>query len=108
MICAGTLALAACGSSEPNPPSGVDCSAVAPTTLAVGAFTVLDASQTACVRIPAAGAQETEHLYVALATEGRETTSGITAPYDLKGGNGLTASIAAPGGGFLDRVPPAA
>jgi hypothetical protein len=108
MICAGTLALAACGSSEPNPPSGVDCSAVAPTTLAVGAFTVLDASQTACVRIPAAGAQETEHLYVALATEGRETTSGITAPYDLKGGNGLTASIAAPGGGFFDRVPTAA
>jgi hypothetical protein len=106
---AGALAAAGCGSgSEPNPPSGVDCSAVAPSELAVGAFTVLDASQTACVRIPAPGAQEAAYLYVGLATEGRETQNGITANYDLKGGSGLTAAIGSPNLAALDQGPAAA
>jgi hypothetical protein len=107
-LVAGALVAAACGSNEPTPPTGVDCSGVSPTTLAVGAFTVLDASQTACVRIPAPGAAETEHLYFALATEGRETTNGITATYELKGGTGATASVAAPHKAVFDQVPTAA
>jgi hypothetical protein len=58
---------------------------------------VLDASQTACVRLPAAGNSETEHLFVALAGEGRETQNGVTAPFELDAGSGLTASVARPG-----------
>ena len=108
MLVAGALVAAACGGNEPTPPTGVDCSGVSPTTLAVGAFTILDASQTACVRIPAPGASETEHLYVALATEGRQATNGITATYELEGGTGATASVASPNGAVFDQVPTAA
>ena len=108
-LCAGALVAAACGGgSEPTQPTGVYCSAVSPTSLAVGAFTVLDASQTACVRFPAPGGVETEHLYVALATEGRQTTNGITATFDLEGGTGAMASVAPPGGALFDQAPTAA
>ena len=108
-LCAGALVAAACGGgSEPTQPTGVDCSAVSPTSLAVGASTVLDASQTACVRFPAPGGVETEHLYVALATEGRQTTNGITATFDLEGGTGAMASVASPGGALFDQAPTAA
>ena len=55
-LVASALVLVACG-SEPNPPAGVDCSAVSPTALSAGQYSVLDASQTACVRIPGAGSQ---------------------------------------------------
>ncbi|HET6578661.1 MAG TPA: hypothetical protein VFG66_10070 [Gemmatimonadales bacterium] len=107
-LVAGALVAAACSSNEPTPPTGVDCSGVSPISLAVGAFTVLDASQTACVRIPAAGASETEHLYVALATEGQETKNGVTATYELEGGTGVTATVASPNGAVFDQVPTAA
>jgi len=105
----GALALAACGGGfEPNPPSGTDCGAASPTALAVGAFTVLDASQTACVRLPAVGSSETEHLFVALAGEGRETRDGVTANYQLEAGSGLTASVARPASPSFRRGPTAA
>ena len=107
-LVAGALVASACSSSEPSPPTGVDCAGVSSTSLAVGAFTVLDASQTGCVRIPAPGGTETEHLYVALATEGRETSNGITATYELEGGTGATASVASPDRAVFDEVPTAA
>jgi hypothetical protein len=96
--------LAACSSSEPNPGGIVDCSNASPTVLAPGEFTTIDAAQTACVRIPAAGAQESEYLYVALATAGTETQNGISAPYQLTGGLSAVASAAAHRSPVFDRA----
>jgi hypothetical protein len=103
---AGILVLAACA-SEPNPPAPLDCSGVTPTNLAAGQFTILDASQTACVRIPGAGAAEAEYLYVALATDGTQTRSGVTAPYTLSGGVSVVAAAALRQATF-DQAPTAA
>jgi hypothetical protein len=91
---AAAALVAACGSSEPNPPATVDCSTASPTGLAVGEYAIVDAAQTACVRLPATGGAEAEHLYVALSTNGTETNSGTTAPYQLLGGSGATATVA--------------
>jgi hypothetical protein len=103
----GTLALAACG-SDPNPPDTVDCSAVAPVSLNAGQFTILDASETACVRIPGAGAQETEYLYVALSANGTVTRNGNAAPYELQGGQSPSAAVAAMSQAVFDQASPAA
>ena len=94
ILLAASLVLAACGDSgDPTPPPTVDCADVPLTQLAVGQHTIIDAAQTACVRIPG-GAAESEYLYAALATEGTETTNGITADYKLLGGAQLTAAAA--------------
>ena len=106
-LTAACLVLAACG-SDPNPISAVDCSGVTPVSLAAGQYTVLDASQTACVRIPGAAAQETEYLYAALATEGGETSTGISATYELQGGASPAAAVAAVNAPVFDRAPTAA
>jgi len=104
----GAIVLAACSSSEPNPIGSVNCTGVSPTTLAPGEFTTLDASQIACVRIPGAGAQESEYLYVALATDGTESQNGVSAPYDLKGGLSVAASVRGHRPPVFDRAPTAA
>ena len=66
LLVGGALLLAAVRQrSGPEPARHVDCSGWRRRSLAVGEFTILDASQVACVRIPAAGAQEAEYLYVA-------------------------------------------
>jgi hypothetical protein len=93
MLLAGLALLAACG-SEPNPSGTLDCSTVSPTSLSPGEFTIVDAEQTACVRIPGGGGQEAEYLYVALATEGVQTRNGVSAPYMLKGGPSASAAVA--------------
>ena len=105
---AALFLLAGCGSSEPNPPGTVDCSGVAPTALAAGEYTVIDASQTGCVRVPGGGAQESEYLYVALATQGSETSSGVSAPYTLKGGPSASAAVAARRSPVFDQAPTSA
>ncbi|HEY9013687.1 MAG TPA: hypothetical protein VIM84_01335, partial [Gemmatimonadales bacterium] len=52
-------------------------------SLAIAEHRILDASTEACVRLPAAGAGVTEHLYIPLATAGQETPDGVSAPYVL-------------------------
>ena len=104
----GAALLAGCGSTAPTPPATVDCSAVTPTSLAAGEFTILDASQTACVRVPGAGVQESEYLYVTLATDGTETSNGVSAPYQLQGGQSPAAAVAALRQPVFDRAPTAA
>ena len=99
--------LAACG-NEPNPPGSLDCADVSPTSLAVGEFTIVDAAHTACVRLPAAGGSEVEHLYVALSADGTESQAGTTAGYKLQGGSGIAASAAAPRPAVFDHAPSAA
>jgi hypothetical protein len=81
----GTAALVAgCGSTEPRPVS-LDCSQASATQLDVGGFTIIDAAQTPCLRLPAAGSAGAEYIYAALATEGEETAAGVTADYRIVG-----------------------
>jgi hypothetical protein len=101
------MVLAACG-TEPNPPATLDCSTATPVSLAVGEFTVLDATTNGCVRIPGAGASEAEYLYVALAGEGTETNSGTSATYRLQGSSTASASTVALSQAVFDRAPTAA
>jgi hypothetical protein len=103
---AACLVLAACG-NEPNPPGGLECSG-ATTSLAVGEFQIVDATQTACVRLPAAGGSEVEHLLVALSANGTETLAGITAGYKLQAGSGGITASAARSPAALDYAPSAA
>ncbi len=76
---------AGCGSdtSGPNLPAVLDCDSVTTTALAVGQSAVVNAEDTACVRLPAAGPDGAEYLYVAVATAARESGEGVAAPYDL-------------------------
>jgi hypothetical protein len=47
------------------------------------------------VRLPTAGGSGAEHLYVALATAGTETTNGVQTPYQIRGGVPATAAVGA-------------
>lgn len=96
---ASALTVACTDNTSPGnpPPVEVSCTTPMAITLAPGEFTVLDpASVGPCVRLPAAGAGGAEHLYVAVATAGRETTPGISTTYSLVtaavGDQPLTAS----------------
>jgi hypothetical protein len=90
----GLLLLAGCGSStEPGPPT-LDCSKVSPTSLAVGDHTIIDAAQTACIRLPAAGGGGAEYAYIALATDGQVSESGVTADYELQSSPAASAGVA--------------
>jgi hypothetical protein len=90
----GVLATAACGSDDPNTPGTVDCSTVAPSILSAGQFQIIDASETACVRIPGAASQEAEYLYVALSGDGTVSENGTAPAYQLQGGPSPSASVA--------------
>ncbi|HEU4698881.1 MAG TPA: hypothetical protein VFS40_06865 [Gemmatimonadales bacterium] len=92
--------LAACGGgTEPPPPPTSGCTDVTPTSLEVGAYTVIDPNVAGnCVRIPAAGGGGAEHLYVALSGAGAVTSNGVTAAYKLQGGAPATAKVAPLGG----------
>jgi hypothetical protein len=93
-LLSSVLIASACGGgSEPNPPAGVDCSEVEPTSLVAGAHTVIDA-QSACARIPAASSQGAEYLYVAVATEGRVTDAGVSTNFKLQGSSAAMAAVA--------------
>ena len=104
---AACLVLAACG-SEPNPPSSIECSGATTTTLAVGEFQIIDATHTACVRLPAAGGSDLEHLFVALSADGTETQAGTTAAYKLQSGSGTINAAAGRLPATLDHAPSAA
>ena len=74
------LGVAAC--ADTGGPS-VACDASSTEALAIAEHRILDAAAEACVRLPAAGAGVTEHLYIPLATAGQETPNGVSAPYVL-------------------------
>jgi hypothetical protein len=67
---------------------------VAPTNLPVGEHTIIDASSEGCIRLPSAGAGGAEYLYVALATEGKESGNGTSVGYDLAGSGSGTPPLA--------------
>jgi hypothetical protein len=104
-LCARTsLALLAglvgCGGDPigpPPPPALVECGQVAPTELGVGQHAVIDPNASgSCVRLPAAGSGGAQHLYAALATNGAETTNGISGGYRLQGSAAATAAAGSP------------
>jgi hypothetical protein len=96
LLLGGVTFLIGCsdGGTGPIPPPSTDCADVAPTNLSVGADTVIDASQTPCIRLPAAGSDGAEYIYAALATDATETASGVTADYKLQGDGSGTAVVA--------------
>jgi hypothetical protein len=83
--------VAACSddSSGPNPPPSLNCNQVTPTALSPGEASVSDPTATSpCVAVPsvpAAGSSGAEYLYVAAATAGQQTSSGITGQYAITG-----------------------
>jgi hypothetical protein len=82
----GALLVAACGESSgpSNPPAG--CSEPSAQVLAVGEHRIIDPAELGtCVRLPAAGAAGAEHLYLPVATDGRQTDEGVSAPYAITG-----------------------
>jgi len=92
LLCSG-LIITGCGSGTEQNPSGIDCSGVNPTSLVVGAHTIIDA-QTACARIPAASSQGAEYLYLALSTQGEVTDGGDSVGYSLRGSSPAVAAVA--------------
>jgi hypothetical protein len=92
---ASLVVCAACsnGNEIPNP-QPVDCSTAAITNLPVGEHTIIDATQSGCVRLPPPGSAGAEYLYVALATEGKETSQGVSVVYDLTGSGAGTPPLA--------------
>jgi hypothetical protein len=102
-----TLAtLAACGGgSTAGPSPTVSCAAPAVITLAVGQSVILDPTASGgCIQIPDPAGTATAHLVVAVATNGQETSNGISTSYSLSGGQPVAAAPAPlqvpPVGGF--------
>jgi len=100
LVAVAAAIVAACGGDPggPNPGPSLNCAQVQPTTLAVGAVTIIDpTAQGACVAVPSvpsAGAAGAEHLYLVVSTAGAEVTGGITAPYSIAGNSaGAVTSV---------------
>jgi hypothetical protein len=92
---ASLVILAACNSSTGvQPPQLADCSTAEVTNLPVGEHTIIDASQVGCVRLPPAGSAGADYLYVALATEGKESGTGVSVAYQLAGSGTGTPPLA--------------
>jgi hypothetical protein len=90
----GLLSLAGCTGTEPTQPV-VDCSQVTPLALGAGQYTIIDAAENACARLPAAGPAGAEYLYTALATQGEVSTDGFSINYQLTAAElGVTAVAA--------------
>jgi hypothetical protein len=97
------VALAAAGCGDGSGPGGgavVDCEEVVPTALSPGQVALVDASETACLRIAAAGAGGADYLYVAYSAAAEESRDGTSAEYQLTGAAGTPPPAAAvrPGG----------
>jgi hypothetical protein len=88
-------ASAACGEGTgPGSTPAANCDAAEPTALSPGQLAVADASETACLRLGAAGAEGAEYLYVAYSAAGEETRAGTSAGYRLTGAGGGPAPAA--------------
>ena len=92
------LALAAAaGCGGPGGEPVVDCDEVVPTALSPGQLALVDASETACLRLAEAGAGGADYLYVAYSAAGTETRDGTSAEYQLTGtGTAPPAALARP------------
>ncbi|HEU5303507.1 MAG TPA: hypothetical protein VFU40_02580 [Gemmatimonadales bacterium] len=88
---------AGCGGDGTGPSGPIlDCNQSNPVQLAPGQFTIMNASEVACVRIPQAGASGAEYLYLAVSAAGTETNTGTSTPYKLVGSPQGVVTAAAP------------
>ncbi len=97
------MALAAAGCGDGHGPGGgpvVGCDEVEPTTLSPGQVALVDASETACIRIPEAPSGGADYLYVAYSAADQESREGTSAGYQLTGTGGTPPPVAVvrPGG----------
>jgi hypothetical protein len=84
-----------CGDgSGPGAGPVVDCDEVVPTGLAAGQLALMDASETACVRLAPVSA-DASYLYVAYSAADEETRDGTSAEYRLTGAGGVPPAAAA-------------
>ena len=96
LLSAAALAAAA-GCGDGTGPGGgavVDCDEVVATALSPGQVALVDASETACIRIAAAGASGADYLYVAYSAAGEESRDGTSAEYQLTGTVGTPPPVA--------------
>ena len=96
-LCA--LAVAGCSGEpldpDPGTPPTLSCTAPTDVGLAVGGSSVLDpATASGCIRLPAADGSGSEHLVVALATNGTETSAGISTTYQLRSATPVSVASA--------------
>ncbi len=90
---AGLLLLGCDGGTGPGDGPALVCDASSTEALAVGELRILDPTAThACVRLPAAGPEGAEHLYVPVATAAGESENGTSAPYSITGSTSATAA----------------
>ena len=95
LLFGSAVLLVACGSSTEPGGNPLDCSTTSLTNLQMGEHIIIDAAQTACVRLPAAGSSGAEYIYAALSTDGEETPNGDTVNYQLRGSApGASAAVA--------------
>jgi len=104
------IGLSAAGCGDGGGPS-LTCDVSSTESLAIAEHRILDASTEACVRLPAAGAGVTEHLYIPLATAGQETPDGVSAPYVLSSEPATAAATSSASrspllNAFQRRLPP--
>ena len=93
----GVLLISCSDGTGPGTDPPLDCSVESTRSLAVGEHQILNPNETgACVRLPVAGPDGAEHLYIPLATAGQETPSGVSAPYLLSGVSAATAAAPVP------------
>ncbi len=86
------------GPPPPGPPDpGLSaCSQSTEVSLQPGGHVVVDpVANAGCVRFPEAPAGGAEYLYVALATNGRESQAGSSVGYEIRGAPAIAAGIAA-------------
>jgi hypothetical protein len=89
-------AAAGCGDgSGPGGGTVLDCNEVVPTALSPGQLALVDASDTACIRIAEAGSGGADYLYLAYSAAGEESRGGTSAEYQLTGTAGTPPPAAA-------------
>ena len=85
-VLSGAVLVSCSDGTGPGTDPPLECSAASTRALQVGEHQILDPTTSgACLRLPAAGPQGAEHLYIPLATAGQETPDGVSAPYLLSG-----------------------
>ena len=95
----------------PGSGAALTCTDASIENLAVGEHRILDPTQDdACVRLPIAGPDGAEHLYVPVATEGQETENGVSTPYSITGSSPAVAALQPLSFGLVSafRPPPSA
>ena len=93
VVLSSVLLISCSDGSGPDTDPPLDCSVESTRTLAVGQHEILNPNVTgACVRLPAAGSEGAEHLYIPLATSGQEAPNGVSSPYLLSGVSSATAA----------------